>query len=69
MENYWQGVLKSLSMMIGFAFGYKDPPDCSEISMQEASFLGVHSLGLDFDILIVFLIVCPQVIALKRMRL
>lgn len=33
MENYWQGFLKSLSMMIRFVFGYKDPPDCSEISV------------------------------------
>lgn len=62
------GVFK-VSMMIRFAFGYKDPPDCSEISVEEGSFPGVRSLGLGFDILIVLFIICPQVIVLKRMRL
>lgn len=36
---------------------------------RRAHLPAVHSLALDFDTLIVFLIVCPQIIALKRMRL
>ena len=62
-------VFKDSITMIRYAFGYRNPPDCSEIFSVASHFPAFHSLGLDSDTLIVLLIVCPQITALKKMGL